>query len=316
MKIPSFRTNIFTKWCERLHAFFEHWLVKYVVLPIFVIIPTTFALMLLTNAKLFEGLKNIIGPSLSKYVVDTHFILVVVIYIIWKLGGVFLGLLKHCSEPDSELIRDDILVILDSINIVVSAKRDRFLEEAKISYKEKWSPQRTFQAITKPEQQISLLIHAIKSVFEIILKNNVSFRIGLMTVSNEELVEWFAFAPIEHPPTTGPDTLSAPSSTIMRALKTRRMIIVPDVAKELQKKNKKERNFVKGNFREKDNGAILALPIHCPNTQKPIYVLSIFGDQSFCLDEKSHELYTWILDQFISRLLLEHQLMLMKEVAT
>jgi hypothetical protein len=231
MKIPSFRTKTFTGLCERLHAFFEHWFVKYIGLPVLIIIPTTLVLMLLTNAKLFEALQKILGTSLSKYLIDTHLIIVIAIYSILKLGGVFLKLLKHCSEPDSELIRDDILVILDSINIVVAAKRDRFLEETKID--EKRTPERTFLAITKPEQQISLIIQAIKSVFELILKNNVSFRVGLMTVSNEEIKEWLVFAPKERPPTTGPEILSSPSSTIMRALKSQRMIIVPDVSKEL-----------------------------------------------------------------------------------
>lgn len=315
MKTPSFTTKKFTKACKNINAFFEHWFVKYVALPVFVIAPTTFLMMLLTNAKLFDELKKIIGPSLSTYVVDTHFILVFLIYILLKFGAVFLDFLKHCSEPDSELARNDVLRILESINVVVSSKRDRFLEEAKTHAKIPKRPEHVFQAITKPEQQILLLIEAVKSVFEIIFNNNVSFRVGLMAVSNEKPIEWFVFSPREHPPSTGPEVLSAPTSTIMRALETRRMVIVPDVARELKKKNKDIRSFVKGNFGTRDEGAILAIPILCPNTREPIYVLSIFGDQALCLIESRRDLYAWILDHFISRLILEHQLMLMKRSA-
>jgi len=93
------------------------------------------------------------------------------------------------------------------------------------------------------------------------------------------------------------------------------MVLVSDIQKELNKKNKDERYFVKGNKKPTDEGSILTYPIYCPNTKEPIYVLSILGKEKNAIDENNSDLYEWLLDHFLPRILIEHHLLLMKKEA-
>ena len=134
-----------------------------------------------------------------------------------------------------------------------------------------------------------------------------------MAVESEKLTDWFVFAPENKPPKTDAKALSNPSSSIMRSLKSKSMIIIEDIQEELKKKNKDNRRFIKGSTQAKDQGSILIIPIYCPNTRSPIYMVSIMGNKKGCLLKKNKELYSWLLDLYTQRIILEHHLLLMKE---
>jgi hypothetical protein len=279
------------------------------------ILPTSFIVTILSNANLSAQLSSAIGGRATNVLKTNHLVLVAIIYALSQLAKGLKGVVSHYSKPNSALDREDILSILESINQVVLAKSERFLRDTKKSLSERWISTDIFNNITQPTQQIGLLACGVKGVFEYLQNDEVEFRVGLMSIKDNKPDDWFAFAPTTHPPRTSPDRLSSPTSTIMRALTTGTMIIVSDIQAELKKNSKVERNIIKGNIQPHDSGSILACPIYCPNVRKPIYVLSILGNKKNCLEEKHRELYTWVLDHFITRLILEHHLYILKREA-
>jgi hypothetical protein len=134
-----------------------------------------------------------------------------------------------------------------------------------------------------------------------------------MRIRNNKPEDWASFFPDEHPPKASIEALSSPSSTIMRALEYGELIIVSDTNSELAKTNKDKRRFVRAGASTSGSASILTHPIYCPNTKEPIYVLSILAKQKNVMEEKHKELYGWIVENFLSRILIEHHLLILKE---
>lgn len=171
--------------------------------------------------------------------------------------------------------------------------------------------------ITKPDQQLSLLVIAIKGIFEALDSSNASYRVGLLSVDRQSKKpqKWLYFEPTEKPPRTSPKDLSAPSSTVSHAIQNKSIVVVEDIRKELQKKSKEERRYVQGSSRPGDQGSQLCYPITHPATGEVEYVITIAGDKRKCLEEKYSDLYVWILEHFSLRIGLEHSLLILKERA-
>lgn len=309
---PVFRTTRFRKGCKFLNDIFSNKIYRLFIKPFLFILPITLLITILADSGLCNQLESMIGKTATDTLKNSQLFLVILTFLLITLGNSIESFIRQYSEPDLELARDDIHSILTSINEVVSAKKSRFLKTTKQALLERWDKKTIFTEITQPEQQISLLIKALHGIFTYLFHNEVNFRVGLMSIKNNQPVEWFCFEPEEHPPRTGPDTLSSSTSSIMRALESKSMVIVSDTVKEFNKPNKDQRNFVKGSSGPKEDGSILTFPILCPNTREAIYVLSILAKQKNCLETKNKDLYFWIIDIFLSRLLLEHHLMLLK----
>ncbi len=304
---PEFRTTTFRRRSLDINKALEYWLVKYVVGPIIFIIPISILNCIITDDDLIKKLP--FKDKILEYQIP--FIIILIIMII--LSKVFYSIIREYSKPNSQVAQDELCAILEALNTVVSSKNERFLNGAKNALKYNWKPTKIFQEITQPEQQIVLIIIAIQSLFEILLKQNAEIRVGLMEIKNRKPSQWFTFAPKETPPKTGPDTLSAPTSAIMRAVQENSIIVIEDIQKELLEKNKKDRKCIKGSTSKNENGSLITIPINCPNTRETIYVLSIKSDKEKSFLETERKKYKWIFNNiFLTRIILEHHLLLMK----
>lgn len=303
---PEFRTTRFRKACLSTYKFFDVWYVKYLIGPVFFVVPVTFIGVVVTREQLLRDLPY--GEQLANYQIPL--ILVFVVSLVFS--RLIFAFIKEHSKPNSCVNSDEILAIVSAIDSVVDSKNHRFLEATKRTIREKWDARRTFNEITKPEQQIALLVYAIQGVFEFIYNQEVQIKVGLMEIVNDKPTEWFAFAPKDLPPRTGAQDLSAKSSAIMRALDSGGLIVVESMKKELQKDNKRDRRCVKGRG-DDNNGSLMAIPIYCPNTRQAIYVLSIKADIENTFSQGEAERYKWILQAlFFKRIILEHHLLLMR----
>lgn len=307
-----------TKICKKIVDFCEYWFIKNVIRPIFFLMPP----MLITNIVMKQELKNkistILGHPVGDFINDSAFLILVGAYLYVIAIKAIYAWISHSSKPEKELSRDDILAILKAINTVVSDKAKRMTAYARMHINSKdISPEEVFMTITKPDQQLSLLVVAIKGVFEFLDSSNASYRIGLLSVNRQtnKPQSWLYFEPTEVPPRTSPKTLSAPSSTVSHAIKNKSIVVVEDIAKELQKKSKDERRYVQGSSKPSDQGSQLCYPIIHPATGEIEYIITIAGDKTKCLEEKHAALYGWILEHFSLRIDLEHSLLLLKERA-
>lgn len=306
---PEFSTSRFTKLCCFFNKFVHHWSVKYGFGPILIWAPAAVFTILLQSTELIKQLP--FSESLIRYQLP----LLILFVVFGVIGNVLLQIIRDYSVPNSQISKDDFFTILNSLNVVVSSKNERFLKATKEALKEGWAPERVFEEITKPDQQIALLICSIQGIFETIFEQKVEIRVGLMELENKKPADWFVFAPYASPPRTSSAVLKSPSSTIMCAIKSGGLVVIEDMVAEFKKKSKSERKCVKGSVSDKENGSLIAMPIYCPNTKDPIYVLSIKANKPKAFIEADKERYKWIFENiFFTRILLEHHVMLMKQI--
>ncbi|WP_444921296.1 hypothetical protein ACJJID_02190 [Microbulbifer sp. CnH-101-G] len=304
------------KACRKLVEIAESWFVKHIFRPIFFLLPP----MLLTFAATRKGLQqeiiDLAGRSVGAFLNNSALVIIIGTYLyVVILKAIFAGI-KDYSKPEKELEVDDLIALIKAIDIVVGDKTKRMGNEAKsIINKPDICPKSTFKQITRADQQIPLLIAGLRSVFEYMDEHQAIFRVGLIRVIKNKPNEWFSFDPASLPPRTPASNLSAPSSTVSHAIKSRSIIIVENIQKELKKRAKKDRRFMKGNIQDNENGSQISYPIIHSATGEVEYVITIATNREDCLKDKYKELYSWVINHFAVRITMEHSLLLMKEKA-
>jgi hypothetical protein len=274
-------------------------------------LPPSVVTWIVSKNNLTQQLDGILYPKLIEFLSQSSLAVLIGAYLYLVVLKSIYSLIKHYSKPEREINRDDILVILNTIGVVVGDKMKRFSDLAKSEV----DPNQIFFELTKPEQQINLLIAALKSTIENIDQTNSFIRVGLLLVKNDKPYEWACFFPAERPPRTSPDELSKPTSTVMRSIKAKAPVLVEDIAKELKIKTKDKRRYIKFNTQDGEDGSQLCYPIIHPATKNIEYVITITGNTKLFLEEKHLPLYTWLIDHFAMRVSLEHSLLIIKEKA-
>jgi hypothetical protein len=313
---PVIKESLGKKTCRKIVKICESWLAKYIFKPIIFLLPPALLTMLAIRKGLQEEVLNYAGEDIGNWLNNSAFLIIVGSYVYVVVVKAIYAAIKSYAKPSKELEVGDLIAIMTAIDIVVGDKTKRMGSEAKsILKKDTICGHTAFLQITRPDQQIPLLISGVRSVFEYMDKSQTFFRVGLLRVENNKPVDWSSFDPASHPPRTFATTLQIPSSTVSRCIKSRSIIVIDDIQKELAKKSKKDRRFIKGNVQESEEGSQLCYPLIHPATGQVEYVVTIAGNRKECLIEKHEELYAWIINHFSVRISMEHSLLIMKEKA-
>ena len=308
-------------WLKKRARYFvdlaEKWWVKNFIRPVLFLLPPTIITAIVTKSGLQQQIVGLFGQQAGDLLNDSALIVIVGSFIYVALMRTIYAGIQEYSKPERELGSKDYLAIIHALNIVVGGKSKRFASHLKKMLSTPTvSPADTFNEITRPDQQIPLLISGIKSVFEFIDEKNVFFRVGLMGVKAGSPSEWIAFEPQSAPPRTKPEQLSAPTSTISCAIQKKSIVVIEDIQKELARKTtKQDRRYIRGHTQDGEQGSQLCYPVVHAATGNVEYVICIAGDQASCLHEKHATLYRWIIDVFATRITLEHSLLILKEKA-
>jgi len=280
------------KSCRKLVEISESWFVRHLFRPIFFLFPPMLLTFTATRKGLQEDIVDLAGQSVGSLLNNSALVIIIGTYLyVVILKAIFAGI-KDYSKPEKELKVDDLIALIKAIDIVVGDKTKRMGNEAKsIINKPNICAKTTFEQITRPDQQIPLLIAGLRNVFEYMGEHQSTFRVGLIRVINNKPDEWFSFDPASLPPRTPANKLSAPSSTVSHAIKSRSVIIVENIQKELEKKSKKDRRFMKGNTQENENGSQLSYPIIHSATGEVEYVITIATNREDCLKVKYKETF-------------------------
>lgn len=295
----------------------EKWWVKNFIRPIFFLLPPTIATAIATKSGLQQEVVAFFGQPVGDLLNHSALIVITGSFVYIATMKTIFSAIHEYSKPERELGSKDYLAIIHALNIVVGDKNKRFSTHLKkMLSTNSASPADTFNEITRPDQQIPLLVSGIKSVFEFIDEKNVFFRVGLMSVKDGSPSEWISFEPQSSPPRTKPDQLSAPTSAISCAIRTKSIVIIEDIQKELARKTtKQDRRYIRGHTQDGEHGSQLCYPVVHAATGNVEYVICIAGDQALCLQERHAGLYRWIIDVFATRITLEHSLLILKEKA-
>lgn len=216
-------------------------------------------------------------------------------------------------------VNDLAITLLTCLEQPVGKKRERFAEavdEFLRIKKQKYTPTRVFHAITQPEEQRK---HILESLHQFLYHSytDITFKVGLMSVSDNQIHKWEGFLPLTNPPRTEIAELSRKESTISRCIISKQIEIVSDVKKEilLQNRNGVTQNtrYIKGSTSIKEDGSQLCYPILSMTTKKVIYVITIAASRKNFFRESESDTYKWFLDRFSNRLALEHSLQCLVE---
>ncbi|SFU07517.1 hypothetical protein SAMN04487870_3382 [Pseudoalteromonas sp. DSM 26666] len=304
------------KSCRKFVEIAESWFVKYIFRPIFFLFPPILLTFSVTRKGIQQDIIDLFGQFVGTFLNNSALVIIIGAYLYVVILKAIFAAIKNYSMPEKELEADDLIALIKAIDIVVGDKTKRMGNEAKkIINMTNACSKTTFNQITRPDQQIPLLIAGLRSVFEYMDEQQATFRVGLIRVINKKPDEWFSFDPASLPPRTPANKLSAPSSTVSHAIKSKSIVVIENIQKELEKKAKSDRRFMKGNIQDNENGSQLSYPIIHPATGEVEYVITIAANREDSLKDKYKELYSWIINHFAVRIAMEHSLLLMKEKA-
>lgn len=295
--------------CRRIVKFCESFIVKNIVYPIVIVLPPILVTSVAQTDELKKELLKYLSADSLTTVSNLVLIILATIYMV-LVKAIYLGI-KSYGKPSKELEKRDLIAILRGIDIVLDEKAKRMDKNAALTLASPRDCTQIFKAVTLPEQQISLLVVAIHSFFEYLSEQKVNFRVGLLRVESDKVVEWEAFHPRSSPPRTLPAKLNIPTSTVSKCIKSKSMIIINDVRKELLKE-KSKRAYFEGNFQSSEQGSQLCYPIVHNSDGKIHYVLTIAGNKADSLNQSHTDLYKWVLNHYIVRISLERSLLIMK----
>lgn len=316
MNEPVVDDSLGKKVCRNIVKVCESWFIKHIFRPVFFLLPPTILTMLAVRKGLQVEVVEFAGEAVGNLLNQSALLIIIGTYLYVVIVKAIYAAIRSYAKPAKELEVGDLIAIIKSIDIVVGDKAKRMGNEAKLVLNaSSICGRKTFKQVTRPDQQIPLLISGIRSVFEYMDDAKTTFRVGLLKVENNKPVDWYSFDPVSLPPRTQAKALKAPTSTVSQCIKSRSIIVIDDIQKELTKKTKKERKFVRGNTQDSDQGSQLCYPLIHPATGQVEYVFTIAGNRANSLISKHAELYAWVINHFAVRISMEHSLLIMKEKA-
>lgn len=242
-----------------------------------------------------------------------------IVFLSVLIGGLLPILQSYLQrKKDSQnIINSFSLILLETIETVVEGKRKRFARAVNnLLQNSSTVPtcSKVFKTITKPDLQIEALLSALELFFKKKYPD-IFFKIALMGIQNNTIKDWVHFLPYTARPNTDINDLKSEDSTISHALKTRRIVIVEDVQKELLRTDNKK--YIKGSTQLDENWSQLCYPVKSITSNDVIFVICIGAKKSnfFQDNPKSITSYEWLLSFFSSRLALEHSLSELKDKA-
>jgi len=204
-------------------------------------------------------------------------------------------------KASDDLSHDDWMFFAVAINNVVGQKSKRF---ADFIVTPDTSTGDIFLEITQPGIQITSLISGLYAFIQNVTRDK-TLKIVLAVIDNNKPVDWRVYLPMDKVPSK---TLleQADQTLFAYCACNREKVAVPDIAKELRRED--SRYALGANPRDM-KGSILCYPIeHSYKDNRVIYALSIKSEKVNVFNDDFITRYDYIIDSFITRLVLETNL--------
>jgi hypothetical protein len=207
--------------------------------------------------------------------------------------------------------RDTLLSLMAVLDRIVGCKAKRFGEYV-VAGKKNEAP---FEAITQPQSQIMEITRGVCELFNVLLaeaKPRTLIKVVLAETQGNKIASVPVYFPEDEPVRVDIKVLNQMESTMMTALRTKKMVIIESTKKELHKKQ--NRRYVIGEEDDKDaDGSLICFPIRHEWTKSVPFILSIHSDVAGAFRQENSELYEHLLGRFGCRISLEYSLMKIKE---
>jgi hypothetical protein len=259
----------------------------------------------------FAAVVRELAPDVTSYI-DSHNLLAfalsfLLIFLYHKIPKWFKKWFANHGVSSAQ----DLLTLLESFEQPLLYKNQRFSDELAGAIKKNITDKSLiFESITKPEQQIVSIIHSLQAFVETITPGtDIDVRLVKVSSDHKNPEDWYAYAPHNRAPETAIEELMHPNSTLCACIKSKNMIVIPDIVKESGKTMGAKYHMVK----EDDSGALICYPVYHAATKTYPFVITVRSKKPGVFQPKNKGLYRWILDQFVTRIQLEYSLVLLKD---
>lgn len=295
----------------RIKELVERPIFQFAVLPIVFLSGPSLAVTYYSVDLFRNATKEVIPIGLSAFL-DSHviYVLVIALIISYVISNINLILQKFVTNGDS-LTYEGLLHLKGALEKIVQFKADRFEMESNNLLSQKASPAAIFKAITKPDQQILHIAHALHGFLEAIT-TDIDFKVRIIKTDNVgNPIAWYTFAPNNLPPNTDISVLQNHDSSVSTCLRNKKMFVIEDIKEAANKAGGRE--YVMSHSDPADEvGSLICYPIYQKQIKCYPLVLAISANKPYFKKSKKL-LYKWILDQFVLRIQLEYNLVLLKE---
>ena len=313
MKIPRGSNNFVDRCAKKLASIYSSsTFVKLFLVPMLLTFPAVVAAIY--SSPQFKELMQIHFPhylgTTGEFVASYNWLLLIMIgvypIILQRIGKEI-----HDRAHSNGLNVDGLLALITSLDQIVGTKYVRFAAHA--SNMGNLTCDNAFRTITEPDKQIAEIVKEVCSFFNATRteKSKSLIRVTLAVIQDGRIANLPVYYPSDEPIKSTITSLNSPESAFLTAVKTKKMVLIPDIKKELSK-SKDKRKFAETENEEDNSGSIICYPIRNGNMGIP-YVISVHCEQSGYFKNEFKDLYEHSLQRFALRLNVEHNLYVMKE---
>lgn len=295
----------------RLKELISHPIYQFGFSPLIFFAGPTFVVTYYSVDSFKTGSKDLLSANIVTFL-DVHVVLVLcVTLLISYFVSNFESILNRLSDNGDKVNYEGLLHLKEALEKIVQFKSDRFELESKNLLLTQPSSADIFKAITKPDQQIAHIAHALHGFLESIT-DNVKFKVRIIQADeNGKPSDWYTYAPSNLKPSTSIAILQHSDSSASTCLRMKKMLVIEDIQKAANKSG--GRQYVMAHSDPEDEvGSLICYPICLKQLEYHPLVLAISTDKPYFKKNKK-DLYRWILDQFVLRIQLEYSLVLLKE---
>lgn len=231
---------------------------------------------------------------------------------IWPIILLLLGSEIVKNAQSNGLSVDGLLALITSLDETVGTKSRRFND--KLRNINNLTKETAFESITDPRAQIEEIVRQICSFFNATQtdKKKALIRVTLAIMKNNKIESIPIWFPMDEAIKSSVSKLNSTNSAFLTAYRSKRILIISDVKKELQKPEGK-RKFAETENEEDNSGSMICYPIKAYNSSVIPFVISIHCDEAGYFKDEFRELYEHSLKRFELRLSVEYSLLMMKE---
>jgi hypothetical protein len=319
MKIPKNNKGRVNKFAIATHKFWSRsvwvrWLFAPLVTGVLPVVTTAYY-----SNKVFGEAVRQWAPAFTQWL-DTHAWLMLILAFVYPTLLIAFARFVMKRVDSNGINQDVLLTLVASLDQIVGCKARRFGDHV-VALNRGATPgnaEQTFDSITQPQTQIAEITRGVCTLFNALLgesRPKTLIRVVLAEIGGDKVVSTPVFFPEDEPVRADMKVLNHRDSTIMTALRTKKIVIVESTLKET-KKNSGRRYVASEDDDSDSDGSIICYPIrHGPTNSIP-FVLSIHSDESGVLNKEHAGLYKHLLERFENRINLEYSLLKIKEGVT
>lgn len=316
MQIPKNHQGRINKFAYAIHKFWgrSFW-VRWILAPSITGILPSITLAYFSNRAFGNTVKQW-SPAFSGWFDGHAWVILLLVFIYPTLLLAFARFVVHRVNAN-EISPDTLLSLIAILDRIVGCKAKRFGDFVKqlAGTNASTTQEVAFEAITQPKTQIVEITRGVCELFNVLqtdAKPKTLIKVVLVEIKNKKIIGSPLFFPEDEPVRTQIKVLNNPESTVMTALKTKKIVIIESTHKEAQKSH--GRRYVPGdNDDGETDGSLICYPIRHDSTNSIPYVLSIHSDVPGFFTKQSSELYKHLLGRFEHRISLEYSLVKIKE---